>query len=464
MRFRLLLLIVALLRPYPPLLAQTSAPAPPAHPVYLLGNTAQGELPANHLKLLRRALEQQSGPFTVVHLGDIVGNTGLADKADSVLAQSEKDRADALIALVKDLPRGRIVFVPGDKDWANSGPAGLKAVRRLEKYIEKQLPGQNAFVPTSGCPGPEVVDVAPLVRLVAINSPWFTHPFDRPEAPDTECKTLTKEKFREQLQDILDDTRGRNVLLVGHHPVLSNGVYGGSQPLSRHLLPPVLGTVYAAYRQNVGTPRDAASPGYSELRKELLNTLQSNPGVVYASAHDYSLQLMPFQGNYHLVSGSFAQDPHVGANGQSLYNEREQGYSRLEYYADGTVKAVFTTFEKQGQGTKDEYATTLFRPAGAAAAPPGGGRECGANQRLPSRLPRRRQNRGRGQAGRTDAGRNHRGRRSGVQGRAGPALLPRVALPHFLAATRDGADAGFEPRKGRPAPLWQGRRAADDFA
>jgi hypothetical protein len=335
----------------------------PAHTVYLLGNTDQASPPTAQLQQLRHTLEQQTGPFTVVHLGDIVGNTGLAGKADSVVAQTTQARADAIIALVKGLPNGRILFVPGDKDWANSGPAGLKAVQRLEKYIEKQLPGQNAFIPTGGCPGPEVVDVAPLVRLVAINSPWFTHPFDRPEAPDTECKTLTKEEFREQLQDILDDTKGKNVLLLGHHPVLSNGVYGGHEPLSRHLSPPVLGTVYAAYRQNVGTPRDAASPGYSELRKELLNTLQSNPGVVYASAHDYSLQLTPFQGNYHLVAGSFAEKQHVAANGQSLYNESKEGYSKLEYYADGTVKAFFTTFESKAAASKADYAVTLFRSA-----------------------------------------------------------------------------------------------------
>ena len=129
----------------------------PAHTVYLLGNTAQDESPANYLKLLRQALERQAGPFTVVHLGDIIGNTGLAGKADSALAQTEKYRADALISLVKILPNGRILFVPSNKDWANSGPAGLKAVRRLEKHIEQQLPGQNAFVPTGGCPGPEAV-------------------------------------------------------------------------------------------------------------------------------------------------------------------------------------------------------------------------------------------------------------------------------------------------------------------
>ncbi|UOQ76904.1 hypothetical protein MUN84_20845 [Hymenobacter sp. 5516J-16] len=48
---------------------------------------------------------------------------------------------------------------------------------------------------------------------------------------------MTPEEFREQLQDVLDETKGRNVLLVGHQPVISNGVYGGHMPLSRHLLP-----------------------------------------------------------------------------------------------------------------------------------------------------------------------------------------------------------------------------------
>lgn len=359
------LLAVAALLLANPATAQISGPA---HTVFLLGNTAQADLPAEHLKLLRQALEQQTGPFTVVHLGDIVSNTGLAAKGDSALVQVERSRADALIALVKGLPLGKIYFLPGDKDWANSGPAGLKAVRRLEKYIEKQLPGQNAFIPTNGCPGPEVVDVAPLVRLVALNTPWFTHPFDRPEAPDTDCKTLTKEELREQLQDIIDDTKGKNVLLVGHHPVVSNGVYGGHEPLSRHLSPPVLGTVYAAYRQNVGTPRDLANPRYQDLKKELLNTLQSNPGVVYAAAHDYSLQLTPFQGNYHIVSGSFAESQHVGAKGESLYNSSDEGYSTLEYYADGTVKTHFYTFAQGGQRAKDAYAGTLFRSACAGSS------------------------------------------------------------------------------------------------
>lgn len=94
--------------------------------------------------------------------------------------------------------------------------------------------------------------------------------------------------------------------------MMINNMYGGHEPLSRHLSPPLFGIIYATYRQNVGTPRDLTNPRYQELKKELLNTLRSNPGVTCAAAHDYSLQITPFQGNYHIVSGSFAESEHMG--------------------------------------------------------------------------------------------------------------------------------------------------------
>lgn len=156
--------------------AAAAQTASPTHTVFLLGNTAQGRLPTARPRPPRHVLEQQTTPFTVVHLGDIVANEGLAAKKDMALSTQEKGRADTLIALVRGLPLGRIYFVPGDKDWANSGRDGLKAVRRLAKYIEKQLPGQNAFVLTNGCPGPEVVDVAPVVETLAFSGSYQVSP------------------------------------------------------------------------------------------------------------------------------------------------------------------------------------------------------------------------------------------------------------------------------------------------
>lgn len=334
-----------------------STPAPD-HKVFLLGNTAGANLPASHLNALRRTLEQQTGPFTVVHLGDVVSDEGLGNKQDSSRT-GQTARIDALLALVQGLPNGKIYFVPGDQDWDNSGPDGLKRVRRLEKYIEKHN-GKHTFIPEKGCPGPYIVDIAPLVRLVALNSPWFTHPYDKPEAPDTDCSTLTQEEFREQLQDVLDETKGRNVLLVGHQPVVSNGEYGGHLPLGRYLWPPVVGTLKAAYHQNVGTPRDLANPRYQQFQRELLNTLRDHPGAVYAAAHDYSLQLTSQQGSYHLVAGSFAQARYVAGNSGSQFNQAKPGFSELDYYADGTVKTTFFTFDERTDSAPAGRVSTAY--------------------------------------------------------------------------------------------------------
>ena len=94
--------------------------------------------------------------------------------------------------------------------------------------------------------------------------------------------------------------------------MITNGMYG-DEPLSRHLSPPLFGIIYAAYRQNMGTPRDLTNPRYQELKRELLNTLKSNPGVTCAAAHDYNLQITPFQGNYHIVVAAL---PKVSTWGQ----------------------------------------------------------------------------------------------------------------------------------------------------
>ena len=364
--------------------AQTPAQSP-AHSVYLIGNTARTPLTETRLAAVRQTLRQTGHPFTLVHLGDVAGPAGLpADRPETAQDRAAiTARLDALTGLVAGLPDGRLVVVPGDKDWANGRPDGLRAVRRLEAYLKDH--GADVVAPGRGCPGPEVIDVAPTVRLVAVNSAWFTHRFDRPEEPDTDCKTLSAEQFQEDLDDAIGDGRGRrHVLVVGHHPAVSNGTYGGRIPLKRHLFPvdktavplPVLGSIYAAYRQNVGTPRDAAFPGYQAFSKALLGALRDNPGAVYAAAHDYSLQLLPVEGGYQLVSGSLTKHEAVGADRTARFNHNEEGFARLDYFDDGTARVTFLTFERKDATTAGQaFATTLYRtpcapaPADAPDAP-----------------------------------------------------------------------------------------------
>ncbi len=113
----------------------------------------------------------------------------------------------------------------------------------------------------------------------------------------------------------------------------------------------------------MGTPRDLANPRYQQFQREMLNTLRDHPGAVYAAAHDYSLQLTPQQGSYHLVAGSFAESRYVANNRLSQFNESKQGFSELDYYADGTVKTTFFTFAGADAAVQTAYEGTLYQSA-----------------------------------------------------------------------------------------------------
>lgn len=336
--------------------------------VYLIGNTATAEIPAGNLLAFKKEVRNQAHPFTIIHLGDLLANRGLSDTKDPGTA-----KIDQLLDLVRGKPRGKMYFIPGDKDWDNSGPAGLKKVKQLEAYLAGQQPNARLLVPGQGCPGPEVLDVGPGLRIIALNTQWWLHPYSKPAEPDTGCDILSEAEMMEALDAAVNDAEGRNILVVGHHPLYSNGVYGGRMPLKKHLFPftdarpknrfplPFLGSMYAAYRQNEGTPRDMAYPGYQNFKSHLDRFLKGNSEVVYASAHDYNLQLLKADNNYQVISGSFAAKEYVGQHSGSLFSKAAAGFTKITYAADGRVRIQFYTFREEGAWPL--YSGLLFQSA-----------------------------------------------------------------------------------------------------
>ncbi len=337
------------------------------YPVYLIGNTATKAISPENYTLLKQELDGQKLPFTVIHLGDIALNNGWPENP----SPDQIVRLDLLLNLVKDNPKGKIIFLPGDKDWNNSGREGLKAVKRLEKYVNAKLPYKNGFTPGSGCPGPEILDINPYLRIVAINSSWWMHPFDKPEVTDTDCKILSRAEFVEELQEAVSEAENRNVLVVGHHPIISTGVYGGRMTLKTHLFPfsdknprnrfplPVFGTIYATYRQNIGTPRDMAHVKYAAFQEELSKIFKQVPGLVYASAHEYNLQLLESDETYHIISGSLTQKEALGKSPETIFNAAKTGFAKLEYYPNGEVMVHF--LQMAGPVISEIFTKTLFQ-------------------------------------------------------------------------------------------------------
>jgi hypothetical protein len=330
--------------------------------VYLIGNTATSAINESHLASLKEQLTTEESSFTLLHLGDIV-NPEQADNWTHEL--------DLLFKLTEGRENSQIIFTPGDKDWSNSGQDGLRMVKKLEIEVEQRKESSNIFLPSEGCPGPEVIDLSPQLRLIVINTQWWLHPYDIPEAPDADCNNLTKEEFIESLEETIEESEGRNILIVGHHPVVSSGVYGGHMTLQTHLFPfadtkrgnripvPLVGSFHAAYRQNVGTVRDMANESYQDFINHMSAVLSQHPGLIYVSAHDYSLQLLKFRESYQIISGSINEKEPTGKKQNKLFSSSNFGYTRLEYHRSGEIRVGY--YEVSSDEPAELYSKILFR-------------------------------------------------------------------------------------------------------
>lgn len=301
--------------------------------IYLAGNTADAKSTEN-LAALHEMITKETAPVIVIYNGDIIHKKGLEGKplsTDSAFIRS-------LLAVANDAPNAAVYFTPGDLDWNNSGENGWKAVTQLEQLVDG-IAGKKIFLPEGGCPGPVTIDFGKELTMVLISSPWWIHPYDRPHAPATDCDVLVEPQFIEQLEDLLEENEEKNVLIVGHHPAISNGNYGGRVSLAQHFSPPLLGTFKAGFHQNIGDPKDISFPDYKTLADHLKYLMQDHAPFIYASAHDYNLQVLEFENSYQLVSGSLVTKVPVGKSENTISRSGEHGFIKLTYYSDGKVMA-----------------------------------------------------------------------------------------------------------------------------
>ncbi len=334
------------------------------HVVYLIGNTASADIKEENLVSLQKVLQNERNQFSIIHLGDILAPENI---------DNPKYTPDRLLNLLKGNSNGKTYYIPGEIDWDNGGRNGLKAVRKLEKQIEDFYQGTDILLPSKGCPGPAVIDCSPHLRIIAINTQWWLHPYDKPEAPDTDCSNLTREEVIESLEKLIQESNGKNILIIGHNPVVSAGIYGGHLTIKEHLFPfpgakhgkwiplPLFGSFYAAYRQNVGTPKDMANKDYQEFIDEMSGIMSKNPGLIYASAHDYNLQLLNFEEGYQVISGSINEKRKSGKEKGLLFSSAEYGFTKIQYFNSGKIEIRF--YATGTNGPVELYSKILFRSA-----------------------------------------------------------------------------------------------------
>ena len=323
------------------------------HSVFLLSNIESLSADAQEFDAFEKLLDNEENEYTLLITGDFVDKNGF----ETDLKTEEIEKVDRLINLVKD--KGRIIFVPGDLEWAHKEKKGWKKLIALEKYLKSKMGKGKVVLPRSACLGPEVLDIGEHLRIVTFNTQWFMEEDNRPEEEDGKCNSATNRELWDEIDDAFGDSENRNLIIAMHHPVLSFGQYAGYKLFSEHFKPPIYGSFNVAYRQNIGSSKDLSNEKFRVFRRRVLAKAELNPGMIFVTGHENDLQILLEEGNYHINSGGFAKSKATGRGKATLYRQRKTGFVKLVFFNNGKVAAQ--AFKIKNKTTiRETFKTTLF--------------------------------------------------------------------------------------------------------
>jgi Calcineurin-like phosphoesterase len=314
----------------------------------LIGDAGEPKEPEPVLDGARTWAEDHRGRTAVVYLGDNVYPRGLI----------ESDRENAERRLVRQIDAfagldATVVFVPGNHDWNDGDPGGLEAIERQAAFVVQR---QARFMPQAGCPGPQFLDLpagAPVVRLVAIDTQWWLHRYERGAA----CSPDTPDAVAAALSQAVDTPLP--VVVAGHHPLATNGPHGGFHDWRAHIFPfrnhfrwgyylalPIVGSLYPMVRTLSPSRQEVASVANRTMRlaiERAIAAAKRPPLRIYAAGHEHSLQVLRNPGvDYALVSGSGSSFHQTGLKRayNTLFAASRPGFMVLDVLKSGVRLSI----------------------------------------------------------------------------------------------------------------------------
>nr|NQU92902.1 metallophosphoesterase [Bacteroidota bacterium] len=253
---------------------------------------------SSNLKLLNTLLEKYGKQSATVLLGNLVYPSGLPDIEDKKFS-TKAGELEKTLDIFKDY-KGRLVFLPGNRDWKNGERGGPERVRHLEEFVEAYLDQGNVFLPNESCSGIVEIDLTKNVVMIIFDSQWWLQNESK-YAGSVDCDyddLETEEDYRRQIlmsiKDVIERNKNKQIIFAAHHPLYSSGRHGGHFPVEENLFPllavnpylwvPLPGFLYTGYRKFLGEIQDLAHPEYKYLRESLADIFKNYPDLIYISA------------------------------------------------------------------------------------------------------------------------------------------------------------------------------------
>lgn len=335
------------------------------HSVFIFSNISDISDIEEFVGRFKEMLKSKNDPFSVIMNGDLINSfekKGFAK--DSI-------RLSYVLNELAKFEKGKIVIIPGDRDWDNSGDKGLKKVRQLEKLVKSLKINNVTWAVKDGCPGPAEFQLSENLLLVTMNTQWWNHPYEKGNSINGNCKVSDTDIFKEEFEDILNENTDMNIVVAGHHPIISGGEYGGHLPFYKHIFPltdlssglyiplPLIGSFYPAFRKNVGNKYDIVNERFNPFRELLSNVISDYNSLIYVSGHEKNNQIIEKNGNYFINSGAPETAEYVADLDETVFSKSEAGLIEIVYHADGKVSSEFHSFNSQNGNIN----LTLFESA-----------------------------------------------------------------------------------------------------
>ena len=185
-------------------------------------------------KALTCLLDGIREPFTLLYAGDVTDQ----DYRIPEVFREDSTRIHRLLSTASSYPQGQQIVLPGDRDWLSSRTDGWEQAKRVEQLIEGLPIDRLRWTPDKGCPGPRKIELNDHLLLIILNTQWWNHPHDKPGPTDADCKLSRDADFFEELASIIEEAVNKNVVLVGHYPIFSEGEYSGPTRSKTSYIPP----------------------------------------------------------------------------------------------------------------------------------------------------------------------------------------------------------------------------------
>lgn len=330
--------------------------------VILIGDA--GEMNTGQLQSLKSSANHViKGKTTTLFLGDNIYPTGMGLPADRNVKETEqilKSQFEPMRA------KGAAVYlIPGNHDWDKSGPNGLAKIQAQGTFLASFNDPLLKLIPENGCPNPVAINLTDKLTIIAYDSEWWLFPYDKTN-PDCECNT--REQVTMRMRELLDQNKGKMIILASHHPFQSYGVHGGYYTFKNHLFPltslnknlyiplPVIGSLYPFLRTTFVNPEDMGHPLYKEMIAKVNGVFGDLPNVVYAAGHEHGLQFIKGK-QLQIVSGAGAKHSPNKLGKNSLFHSYESGYVVADQLMNNDMHYEYYTYNDK-EGVKKVFTYT----------------------------------------------------------------------------------------------------------